>query len=208
LRARSSRAAGLGFDYQERSTFRLSGVTSKLWFGFRRPSFRRATGEAIGAEHLPTEALAACPYLSSVLESFQSRKQSVRVLTLAAGARIVAHYDPDSSVDRSSVRLHVPIITNPDVEFTIAGQRANLSEGELWYGDFSFPHAAHNRGQTPRVHLVMDFDNDEALRAMFPQPYLEDSLTRGIYRQSVCRLFDARGWLGAAVARRPEIAAR
>lgn len=58
-------------------------------------------------------------------------------------------------------RLHVPIHTNPGVQFLswdARGRRkqCHLEEGSLWYLDTRKPHAVINTGSGARVHLVID----------------------------------------------------
>jgi hypothetical protein len=149
----------------------------------------------------PTEVLQRCPYIRGVLEGFACSKQSVRILTLYPGARIFEHYDPDSSLDRGVVRLHVPIVTHAGVKFVIAGRRVHWPPGELWYGDFSFPHWAHNRSATPRAHLVMDLVVNDAIRALFPADYAETSHLRRAYRAAQCFLCDQRTQLKEGMKR-------
>jgi mannose-6-phosphate isomerase-like protein (cupin superfamily) len=50
----------------------------------------------------------------------------------------------------------VPLTTNPDVEFVHRGERVDMAPGEAWYLNFSEPHRVANRGDTPRVHLLID----------------------------------------------------
>ena len=157
---------------------------------------------ACGSEPFwPTEALAACPYLQDVLASLDAPKRSVRVLTLAPGARVFEHYDPDSSVDRETVRLHVPIVTHPDVEFFIAGRRVRMHPGELWYGDFTFPHRLRNRSPVERVHLVMDLEITPAITRLFPAGYREAAPIRGLHRAASCWIADRKAAAKALVAR-------
>ncbi len=54
------------------------------------------------------------------------------------------------------VRFHIPVITNPEVEFYLNRERVNMSEGECWYLDFNFPHYVNNRSTEDRIHLVVD----------------------------------------------------
>jgi hypothetical protein len=141
------------------------------------------------APYEPTEALARAPNLRAIVESFETEPRAVRVLTLDPGARIFEHFDPGISLDLGVVRLHVPIVTHPDVEFFLAGKRTRWRPGELWYGDFSFPHHAHNKSAVPRTHLVMDLVVTDAIRALFPREYMEGSERRRVQRalhQFVC----------------------
>ncbi|MGZ3417662.1 MAG: aspartyl/asparaginyl beta-hydroxylase domain-containing protein [Polyangiales bacterium] len=151
--------------------------------------------------YLPTRALEVAPYLREVVDSFGTEKHAVRVLTLDPGARIFEHYDPASTIDTGVVRLHVPIVTHRDVEFVLAGRRTRWKPGELWYGDFSFPHHAHNKSPVARVHLVMDLVVSEAILGLFPRWFLDGSEVRRVHRavrQLVC---DRKTWAKERLAR-------
>jgi hypothetical protein len=103
-----------------------------------------------------TPLLERCTYFRDVLSYFECPLKAVRILRLRAGSRILEHTDADIRYEDGELRIHVPIQTNPDVEFVVAGKRLILEEGSTWYIDFSLPHRIFNRGATDRVHLVID----------------------------------------------------
>jgi aspartyl/asparaginyl beta-hydroxylase (cupin superfamily) len=87
----------------------------------------------------------------------------VRLLKLEVGSLIKEHRDYDLGFEKEQLRLHVPVTTNPDVDFFLDGHRLNLSEGECWYLDLSLPHWVENRGSSDRIHLVIDCELNEWL---------------------------------------------
>lgn len=103
-----------------------------------------------------TPLLARCPTIRAALAELRAPLQSVRLLRLAAGSVIREHRDDRLSLAEGSARLHVPIATNPEVEFYLDGVRLAMAEGECWYVDFSLPHRVQNLGASDRVHLVID----------------------------------------------------
>ena len=103
-----------------------------------------------------TEILDSCTYFKEVLDGFLFEKTAVRLLQLAVGAEIKPHSDHCLGYEDGSFRLHIPIITNPDVEFILDGKRLIMNEGECWYIDANFEHSVANRGQQDRIHLVID----------------------------------------------------
>jgi hypothetical protein len=103
-----------------------------------------------------TPLLGRCHYLPSVLASFACPLHAVRLMRLGAGSFIKLHADHDLGFQYGRVRLHVPVVTNPDVEFVLNGERVVMGEGECWYLDLSRPHAVANRGAEARIHLVID----------------------------------------------------
>jgi predicted ribosomally synthesized peptide with nif11-like leader len=103
-----------------------------------------------------TPMLDRCPNVRAVLASLECKLKSVRFLKLAAGSTIQEHRDYDLRFDLDQARLHIPIITNPEVVFFVDAQRVDMKEGECWYLDLSLPHWVENHGETDRVHLVID----------------------------------------------------
>jgi hypothetical protein len=108
-----------------------------------------------------TPLLERCPYVREVLASFQCELQAVRFLRLKAGSVIKEHTDYNLSLEDGELRLHLPVTTNPDVEFVLDGKRVTMNPGEVWYHNFNLRHSVVNRGTTDRIHLVIDcFVND------------------------------------------------
>jgi len=103
-----------------------------------------------------TPLLAACPAIAAALKAFQCPLESVRLMRLGAGSIIKTHTDHDLDVEHGRARLHIPIETNPEVDFRLNGERVTLGEGECWYLRLSDPHSVANRGDRDRVHLVVD----------------------------------------------------
>jgi len=114
------------------------------------------------------------PYLRDLLSGLRLRLRLARLLRLEPGGVIREH--SDAFLSKRIVRLHVPIVTNSGVEFYIGGQRCTWQPGELWYGDFSLPHHGVNKGDTARIHLVLDVTADENLLKLFPAGQLPASL--------------------------------
>jgi len=113
-----------------------------------------------------TPVLVRCEYFQSVLAAFQCPLRAVRLMRLTAGSIIREHTDVDLDVERGFARIHVPIVTNPDVIFLLNQRRVRMEEGECWYLRLSDPHAVRNEGDTDRVHLVIDAVANEWLERM------------------------------------------
>jgi len=103
-----------------------------------------------------TPFLEVCPYYKEVLARLECPLQSVRLMRLTPGSVIKEHRDHDLAAETGNVRLHLPITTSPDVDFFLNGTRAIMLPGELWYLRLADPHSVVNRGDTDRVHLVID----------------------------------------------------
>jgi len=105
-----------------------------------------------------------CPHLHAVIESFHCPLRAVRLLKLSAGSIIREHRDYDLGYEQGEVRIHVPVITHPQVEFYLDNKRIIMNPGECWYLDLNRPHRVYNRGQTDRIHLVIDCVLNDWLR--------------------------------------------
>ena len=114
-----------------------------------------------------TQLLAACPYFQEVVAAFRCPKQSVRLLRLGAGSRIKEHRDYCLGFDNNELRIHIPVATNPEVEFYVSGERIVMREGEAWYINFNLPHRIYNGGVTDRIHLVIDCEVNDWVRSVF-----------------------------------------
>jgi len=112
-----------------------------------------------------TELLARCPHTAAALARLECPLRAVRLLRLAAGGVIREHRDDDLRFEDGEARLHVPLATNPEVEFYVDGERVVMEAGECWYLDLSRPHRVQNRGSADRIHLVIDCRVNEWLAA-------------------------------------------
>lgn len=135
------------------------------------------------------------PYLRNILESLPFVLQVARVLWLPPGGIIESHFDFDTNFQFGLVRLHIPIQTNADVEFLIAGQPYGMRVGELWYGDFSRPHQVTNSGSQARLHGVLDVEVSDELLALMPAGYVAAQAELGPISKSRPK-FDSKDDLG------------
>jgi quercetin dioxygenase-like cupin family protein len=103
-----------------------------------------------------TPVLERMPYIQQILASWECEQEAVRLLSLAPGSVIKPHKDPGCGYSDGQFRIHIPIITNPGVHFTIEDEQLHLAAGECWYLDFSATHSIVNNGSTARVHLIID----------------------------------------------------
>ncbi|HSP63265.1 MAG TPA: aspartyl/asparaginyl beta-hydroxylase domain-containing protein [Pyrinomonadaceae bacterium] len=131
-----------------------------------------------------TPILDRCPNIRAVLSRFQCPIRSARLLRLAPGSIIREHRDYDLGYEEGQLRLHVPIVTNADVDFFLDAHRIEMSEGECWYLDLSLPHWVENRGSTDRVHLVIDCTLNEWLGALLPDEPTESKTAVDTYHES------------------------
>jgi len=129
---------------------------------WRSISLRSVSGESkdiyahSNGTYVDTPVLDRMPYVREILHSWHCEKEAVRLLSLAPGSVIKPHKDPGCAYHDGVFRIHIPIITNPDVQFCLEDEQLPLKPGECWYMNFSTTHSITNLGSTPRIHLVID----------------------------------------------------
>lgn len=104
---------------------------------------------------LPTPHLQAAPYLQQVLSHFGVVWSRSRLMRLGPGATVPEHTDINYHWFHR-VRLHIPIVTTPDVKFFCDDQVVHMAAGEAWIFDNWRIHKVENNSDIERVHLVAD----------------------------------------------------
>jgi hypothetical protein len=80
----------------------------------------------------------------------------IMLAKLPPGSKIALHIDPyDSSINTH--KIHVPIQTNPDVEFWIGHKRYHFEEGYAYEVNNKGLHGGINRGETDRINLIIEY---------------------------------------------------
>lgn len=110
----------------------------------------------------PTDYLLQCPYAMQAMGAIGAVWGRGRLMGLGAGAEVPHHVDANYYW-RTHIRLHIAVITNPEVDFTCGEQTVNMAPGECWIFDTFRPHHVHNRGSGQRIHLVFDTVGGEGL---------------------------------------------
>lgn len=98
------------------------------------------------------------PALDYIGNYYQNNGFIVRMILakLVAGGKIPAHTDAGFSL-LNCHRVHLPIITNDDVVFSVGGEDINMQVGELWEINNGSVHSVENRSTEDRVHLIVDW---------------------------------------------------
>lgn len=113
---------------------------------------------------------AVAPILKKIRETYgpDGVFVSVQIARLPAGAEITPHID-SAQLLRNSHRLHVPLVTNENVEFCIDGERVDLKPERLYEINNNVLHGVENLGDDARLHLIVDYlppdrNNDQCLQ--------------------------------------------
>ncbi|WP_341905561.1 aspartyl/asparaginyl beta-hydroxylase domain-containing protein [Fluviicola taffensis] len=141
-----------------------------------------------------TPLMKECPYFKEVIDYFKFPILSVRLLRLEVGAEIKPHTDHELGYEDGQFRLHIPIVTNPEIEFILADERLIMLPGECWYTNVNFVHSVANRGTEDRVHLVIDGVRnewtDELFFALAPESSFQSVREENLSRETIVRVLE------------------
>ncbi len=129
----------------------------------------------INSEYNDTPLMPHFNSVGNILARFECPLHSVRFLRLEKGAIIREHSDNALSFEDGEVRLHIPIITNDQIEFISNGKQLQLRAGQCWYINAGLPHSVANHSETDRIHLVIDCRVNDWLRSYFPKIDYEET---------------------------------
>lgn len=101
----------------------------------------------------------AMPLASSIIsDHYQVGGQLLRVMVarLVVNGTIKPHIDhhPSFAVGH---RIHVPLVTNPQVEFLVDDQAVIMQEGQAYELNNLLVHSVRNNGDEDRIHLIFDY---------------------------------------------------
>jgi len=80
----------------------------------------------------------------------------VMLARMAPGGVIRPHFDSNLAA-KWPHKIHVPLLTNPDVTFFLNRVPHHFAEGEAVEVNNMGPHAVENRGSTDRIHLIFEY---------------------------------------------------
>lgn len=103
----------------------------------------------------PSENLLRCDYVRQIMAEIGGVWGRSRFMGLAAGSEVPPHIDIHYYW-RTHWRIHIPVITNPGVQFTCGDQTVHMKAGECWLFDSFLWHDVQNKGEEQRIHLVLD----------------------------------------------------
>jgi hypothetical protein len=124
---------------------------------------------------METSLLAKMPVTRAFLQSLGLKYMWVRLAKLEPDSFMWEHCDYQELENVGRFRLHVPIITNPHSSLIINDVRVHLEPGYIWKLNPTHRHAAGNLGSEPRIHILMDCYNNEALENLLNSEELDES---------------------------------
>jgi uncharacterized protein (TIGR03032 family) len=102
-----------------------------------------------------TPVLASLPYVRQVLAAMGAPIGRTRLMRLDGDAEATRHADVNYYW-LNHVRVHVPVVTTPEVRFACGRVETHMRAGETWVFDTWRMHNVHNPAPTRRIHLVID----------------------------------------------------
>ena len=92
-------------------------------------------------------------------EKYEGKICRIMLTKLKANSQIAIHQDGDISLLLSH-RIHIPIITNDKVTFTVENNTINMISGKIYEINNNKMHGCSNDSQKNRIHLIVDiFEN-------------------------------------------------
>lgn len=100
-------------------------------------------------------AIDKLPKLQSLLHTWNAPIGESRVSILEPGAVVESHVDVDYYW-KHRLRVHIVLQTNPKALFGCGNQVLSLPAGQLWVSNNWAPHWISNKGNSDRIHVVID----------------------------------------------------
>ena len=95
------------------------------------------------------------PIIKKLETIYDGKVGKTLFINLAAGKEVIEHKDAGDYLGMAR-RIHIPIITNQDVDFMINNETINMKYGECWEINNNRNHYVNNRSTQDRVHLLID----------------------------------------------------
>ncbi|MBZ8182536.1 aspartyl/asparaginyl beta-hydroxylase domain-containing protein [Oscillatoria salina] len=99
------------------------------------------------------------PILAAAVEPYgYENAEFCRIMfaKLPAHSKIALHIDPYKSSNYTH-KIHIPIVTNPDVEFIVGHKRYHFAEGYAYEVNNKDIHGGVNAGDSDRIHLIFEY---------------------------------------------------
>ena len=128
-----------------------------------------ADDDAVDGDMRPTPVLQQLPSLLPVLAALDAPIGRTRMMRIVPGGEATAHVDLNRYWwDRH--RVHIPLRTDPSVEFRCGDAGLHMPAGSAWVFDTWRRHNVVNLSSSERIHLVIDTVGSTALTALLDEP--------------------------------------
>lgn len=111
-------------------------------------------------------------FCTTILSELRSSDPELLVFYyLDPGAVLHPHRDLTGASMNNRIRFHVPVITNPSVEFIVNNEKIKMAPGDLWCLDTSYVHSVRNDGDQTRVHIIVECNINDVIKKRLPGGY-------------------------------------
>ena len=117
----------------------------------------------------PTPHLGLLPYTARIMAGIGSVVGRSRLMRIEEEGQLDDHVDTNYYW-RDHLRVHVPVVTTPDVQFVCGGRTEHMAAGEVWVFDTWRRHGVLNPAHTQRIHLVIDTVGSAGLWSLIERP--------------------------------------
>lgn len=93
-------------------------------------------------------------------EEYSGKVIRCEVISMRANVDIPKHVDGGPLLNYSR-RIHIPIITNKDVTFTVMNDTINMEEGFGYEINNQMQHSVSNKSNYDRIHIIIDVLPDD-----------------------------------------------
>lgn len=114
-----------------------------------------ATNDQTRGPMRPTPHLAQLPYLRQMLAALECSVGRSRLMRIDGNGEASMHVDTNYYW-ATHARVHVPIVTTPEVAFLCGDAEVHMAGGECWIFDTWSRHNVINPTPARRIHLVCD----------------------------------------------------
>ncbi len=147
-----------GAAYIDPASLRMQALDQTI----DHPEQRRDTdfrGRVLGGETRPRSVGSSTASSSApsgeMLGLGACQTSKIMFTRLNPGREIPTHVDENAS-SLVPHKIHVPLITNPDVIFHIDGKPYHLPAGRAYELNNHLPHSVHNPSDRVRIHFIFD----------------------------------------------------
>ena len=125
----------------------------------------------------PTPLLDRMPEMQAFLDSTGLDYMMARLAKASPDSYLYEHRDYEGLDKYKKLRLHIPLQTHPDAIMCIEGINIYLESGYLYKLDpQSAVHGVCNKGDTPRIHLILDCYMNTVLESLVERQWFNQKL--------------------------------
>jgi hypothetical protein len=96
-------------------------------------------------------------------EQYNGKVVRCEIIDMNGQGFIATHVDSGEFLSLGR-RIHIPLITNKDVLFTVFNNTINMEVGNWYEINNSLPHSVKNNSNTRRIHIILDILSNEYLK--------------------------------------------